>query len=470
MAKTKALRFLPHPQIVAIDNNPDDLDRIRTGLFRAGLPCLTLVYDKMQGLELPEKWRPERVRLIFLDLNLSEIDSPNVSDTVEPINEVLKELYGQGTYKPFVIVFWTTYLGLVQKVMKKLYQRHPDTPLPVSFWVLDKNLFLPNSEGQYEDHLAEKIVDSISKDKVFMAMMAWEAEVEAAAGRTYDRLHNLVASRQEKGISLKANDMKDVLMNIAKEAWGKENAKENPGAAITSGLTPIFHDHLDSITTDIPYAQTWSKALKKGDWDKKLPAHVTEAALNSHCLVDLNCTDINRPGIWLEFTDSALRRLRFWKDIFGATRKDLVAEFINFDDTSKGHTICKSVKLGLMEFTAACDRTNNKAPLLRYGLCARIPDNSIENVCWTVRGVKRDKKHDAIHKIETIAISDNNYTLYLNYRYVIALPPSHMLLTNDLVKPVFRIRSQVLTEITGQFANHTTRPGIFSFPSKTKKN
>jgi hypothetical protein len=464
MIRANAFRFLPHPQIVAIDNDEKDLENIKTGLFRAGLPCLTFLYDKMEGLDLPEKWRPERIRLIFLDLNLGDIDSPGVSDTVGPISEVLEKLHGQNIGRPFTIVFWTTYSRLVHKVMKKLYARYPATPLPVSFTMLDKTLFLPNPDGEYENDLAEKIVSAISKDKVFMAMMAWEAEVEAAAGRTYDRLHGLVAIRQKKGTALKTSDMQDVLRNIAKEAWGKENAKENPGAAITGGLTPILQDHLDSITTNVHYAPIWSKALK-GDWDKKLPDHVTQADLNSHCLVDLNCSDKTRRGIWLEFTDAALRRSAFWKYIFGATKKELIAEFINFNDNRKGRRICNSVKLGLMEFTAACDRANNKAPLLRYGLCARIPIDFEEHISWGVQGKKRQTKHDAIYRIETISIRGSDYILYLDYRYVISLPPFHELLTIDLVEPIFRVRNQVLTDITAKFASHTSRPGIYSFPS-----
>jgi len=238
---------------------------------------------------------------------------------------------------------------------------------------------------------------------------------------------------------------------------------------MTGGLTPIFQDHLDSITTDELYSKTWSKALR-GNWDRKLPDHVTGADLNTHYLVDLNCKDKNKQGIWLEFTDSALRRRSFWKEIFGATKKELFAEFINFDDSCQGQTICNSVKLGIMEFTAACDRVNNKAPLLRYGLCARIPADFERYVSWGNQGSKRQTKHDAIHKIETISINSNNYILYLDYRYIISLPPSHTFLTNDLVKPMFRVRSQVLTDITAKFASHTTRSGIFSFPSKPKKN
>ena len=469
MAKTAGLRFLPHPQIVAIDNDEKDLEKIKTGLFRAGLPCLTLLYDKMEGLKLPEKWRPERIRLIFLDLNLGEIDNPNVSDTVGPVSEVLENLHGKEISRPFVIVFWTTYTRLVQRVMNRLYSRYPGTPLPVSFTTLDKALFLPNPDGEYENNLEEKIVSAIAKDKVFMAMMAWEAEVEAAAGRTYDRLHGLVAIRQENGTALKASDMQDVLRNIAKEAWGKENAKENPGAAITGGLTPILQDQLDSITANVHYAKTWAEA-SRGDWDKKLPDHVTQADLNSHCLVDLNCRDKTRRGIWLEFTDAASSRRTFWKSIFGATKKELIAEFINFDDSHKGRRICNSVKLGLMEFTAACDRANNKAPLLRYGLCARIPIDFEVHVSWGSQGTGRQTKHDAIYRIETISYYGSHYILYLDYKYVISLPPSHHLLTSDLARPVFRVRNQVLTDITAKYASHTTRPGVYFFPSKPKIN
>lgn len=460
-----AARFLPYPQIVAIDNNADDLDRIRKGLSRAGLPCLTLLYDKMEGLELPIHWRPERTRILFLDLNLGDIDTPKPSDVVEPLSEVIETLFGKKVERPFVIIFWTTYMGLIKKTMSRLYKRHPETPLPSSVTTLNKTPFLGDPEGQYAEDLAKKIEKAISSNKTFLAMMAWESEVAAAAGRTYDRLHGLVAKKQTNGNSLKALDLQDILRNIAKEAWGKDNAKENPGAAITSGLTPILRDHLDSISNDKNYNGKWSTALK-GDWDRKLPDHVTEADLNSHCLVDLSCKDLNNRGVWIEFTDKALRRRTFWEKTFGASKVDLIKEFVNCDESKKHLKIRNSIRLGLLEFTAACDRVNNKAPLMKFGLCAKVPLGLKEHVCWQGPAGKRYKKHDAIHRIETISIKGKKYILFVDYKYVLSLPPSHELLSTYLTKPIFRIRSQVLTDITTRYANHTTRPGIYYFPTK----
>ena len=101
-------RVLPHPRIVAIDNKEDHLKRIQEGLFHAGLPCISIYYDEEKGLVLPNHWHPRSLRIIFLDLNLTAVETihGNVSRAVDPIAEVLGKLKIKG---PYLIVFWTSY-------------------------------------------------------------------------------------------------------------------------------------------------------------------------------------------------------------------------------------------------------------------------------------------------------------------------------------------------------------------------
>lgn len=452
------INFLPLPRIVAIDNDPEDLDQIAKGLFNAGLPCVTMLYDIDQGLIKPYNWEPSRLRIIFLDLNLGEIENigSSVGTLTSPICEVLKILSPPG---PYLLVFWTKHQSLVKETMKTIAERDKDVPLPVSYETLDKDLFTDTSKVE---ELRKSIVNALVQNYVFLALLAWESEVEGAAVRTCDRLHNLVAVRQSDGISLNIIDLKDLLKQLAIAAWGKVHARENPGAAVTSGLSPLLHDHLDAIISNPEYSIVWGKALSNG-WNRTMPSMVTPAQLHSHCIVDLNCNDTNCRGAWLEFTDDLQKQPDFLSAHLGQNLSDLMEEFINPASANGTEDFRNGVRLGLLECSAACDIAQNKAPLRRYILCARMPSDFDKYRTWT--NPERKKKHDAIYELEKTRIENNDFDLFLDFRYTVSLPPDHPLVNPKNVKAVFRVRSQVLTHISAMYAFHTTRPGIFSFKS-----
>lgn len=462
-SKRTVLKYLSQPRTVVVDNDPDDLEGIRKGLSKVGLECVTMLYDKMAGLIVPDVWEPNRLRLVFLDLNLDEVENPDVSRMTGFINEVLEQLKPSGVSSPYLLVFWTKHKDLAQSTMQCLYERHPDTQLPFQFLTLEKETF-QGKNGYDVEALKNKIVTMISQNKVFLAMLIWESEVERAATRTFDGLHGLIAARQADGTAQNSQDLLKVLKHLGAAAWGKKNAEKNPGGAITSGLAPLLLDHLDSIIGEDDYKDAWNGAIP-GSWSSKLPENVPAARLNAQCLIDLNCSDPECRGAWLEFSTNALGEPL--EGHFGKTRNQLAEEFINPGKNQEADDIRASVKLGLLECTAACDYLNNKAPMRRYILCGRIPVDKLNYVTWS--GPNRERKHDAIHRLEAITMGDGEFELFLDFRYVLHLPPQHTLLTSDMTSIAFRVRSQVLADISARYAAHTTRPGTLAFASKRKK-
>ncbi len=468
MAETDSIRFLSHSKIVAIDNNKQHLDLITEGLLRIGLPTIPVHFDIVTGLDLPLIFEPRRIRILFLDLNLSDIENP--SGSVGMITELIKEvLIKLSPIGPYYIGFWTKHPDLVEKVMSQIVLRdeNQEVPLPIKYEVIDKTPFLPVDGKHDPDVLRKTIISAIMEHKVFLALLAWESEVEKAAAQTLGTVNGLVRNPQSNGTSLAEKDLVDVLKNLGIAAWGKKRAKANPGRAVTRGLTPLLIDHVDGIIGDNIYTQLWDEAIT-GGWNRPLPKCVPPAVLNSHCLVDLNIQSRDSRGTWLEFTLAAYNKRSLWKKYFGTPRVKLLEEFINPGKGRKATEIRNSIKLGLLECTAACDFLNDKAPLLRYIFCAMVPSEYEKYVSW--EAPDRNKKHDAIHKIETISIEEKEYLLYLNFRFVLSLPPADDILKPEITRVALRVRSQVLTDITAKYANHTTRPGVYFFPSKLKNN
>lgn len=457
-------RVLPHPRIVAIDNKKEHLEQIQNGLFQAGLPCISILYDEAEGLKLPYNWNPDSLRIIFLDLNLTTIENihGNVGRAVDPIAEVLEGLKIQG---PYLIAFWTSYPEEVKELMVKLAERSQDIQLPVDFVTIDKEPFLTSSGGHLNTaRLKNAIAAELSKNKIFLAMLAWESEVEGAALRTFDRLHRLVANRQAGGCSLAGKDLSDLLRNLAMTAWGKEHAMKNPCNAVTSGLSPLLLDSLDEIISNKNYVKIWESAIKGNveDWNRKLPSHVPGARLNSHCMVDMNSNDPRSRGAWLKFKDLAVATSKLWISCFGQPYNDIVKEFVNLERCKKDDKpddICAKVSLGLLECTAACDYANNKAPLRRYILCALVPKDLGKYTKWSGGSTK----HAAILQLDELSIDDTVYLPYLNFKFTLQITPKHRILKKNMIEMIFRVRNQVLADISTHYAFHTTRPGTYSF-------
>lgn len=462
--KRTVLKYLSQPRIVVVDNDPDDLEGIRGGLSKVGLACVTMLYDKMAGLNVPDVWEPNRLRLVFLDLNLDEVENPDARRITGFINEVLEKLKPSSVPSPYLLVFWTKHKDLAQSTMQCLYERHPETQLPFQFLTLEKEPFRGRN-GYDVEALKNKIITMLSQNKVFLAMLVWESEVERAATRTFDGLHGLIAARQADGTAQNNQDFIKVLKHLGTTAWGKNNAERNPGSAITSGLAPLLLDHLDSIIGEDEYKDAWKDAIS-GSWSSKLPKTVPAARLNAQCLIDLSCSDPECRGAWLEFSANALGQPL--EIHLGKTRDQLAEEFINPGKNQDAEDIRASVKLGILECTAACDYNNNKAPMRRYILCARIPADKLVHVVWN--DPPRETKHDAIHRLEAVTLVDGEFELFLNFRYVLYLPLQHQLLYKDMTSIAFRVRSQVLTDVSARYAAHTTRPGTFAFASKRKKS
>jgi hypothetical protein len=461
---TDELRFLPNSQVVAIDNNKEELDLVIEGLLALGLPAIPVLYDTMEGMKVPQIWEPARIRVIFLDLNLSDIENPggSIGFIAAHIRDVLLELSPKG---PFIIGFWTKYPTLVKKVMSHIAgsEENHNVPLPMIYVIIDKEPFLPVQGEHDPNNLREAIASALNESKVFLALMAWEAEIEKAAASTIGKINDLVKRKQPNGTSLIESDIVDVLKNIAREAWGKERAKTNPGGAVNSGLAPLLADYVDAIVGDEVYSNLWRSAIT-GSWNRDLPDMVSPAELNSHCLVDLSCCIPDSRGNWLEFKKEAYKQSDLWEKLFGKTSDELIEEFINPETSKNSKEIRDQVKLGLLECTAACDFINDKAPLLRYILCATVPVEHEKFIFWEP---DREQKHDAIYKIEKISIEKKEYFLCLDFKYVISLPPSNDLL--NLTQVAFRVRKQVLHDIACRYANYTTRPGIYSFRSKSSR-
>lgn len=452
------------PGIVLIDDNKEDLDTLQDSFTRSGYPCFPIHYkgnepDNITGID-HIKLDMVKPRVIISDLNLQEFQKIDAKQLAGPIAEVLKALPIDG---PFLLYFWSRNASTVPPVMQLIYERYNDIPYPIHWGVLDKTLFKSGNQD-----LTEAITNIFKDNSIFHALFSWENRVTSAAQKTTDSLFNLARTTQPESLAdfkdQTTSKLQSILAVIGNETLGVKNAKEDPEIAIELGLEPVLHEHMQSMHENIERS-VWLEAANgigtQLSADKDVKAH-----LNSFYHVEVldSNSPKNKRGSWIEFANSYFNapsnEAKLVKSL-GKKIKTLINE--EFLDCSQGTKVSRqlaheAVRLGFIELSAECDQAQRKTKLHRYFLSAMIP---IEHECFTTfRNGSSDTAHSGIYRLPNIIVNNQEYIVKVSFMYQVGTIPEF---NKWLGKPVFRLKDQILSDISFKAAQHATRPGIIRF-------
>ncbi|GGB22221.1 hypothetical protein [Agarivorans gilvus] len=453
------------PSIVLIDDNKEDLDELQESFTRIGYPCFPIRY---QGGEPGNVSGIDHVRLdmikpriVISDLNLQELQKLDEKQLAGPIAEVLRKLSLSG---PFILYFWSRNAGTVEPVMQVIYERYTDIPHPIHWGVLDKTQF---KSGQ--KNLEERIATITKDNQVFDALSSWEGRVSTAAQKTTDSLFNLARATEHESLSdfqgKTTDKIQAMLSVIGNETLGVKNAAEEPDIAIELGLEPVLHDHIQAMYEHIE-PSVWTDAAnqigKRISADSDVKAH-----LNSFYHIEKleDNAPKNKRGSWVEFEPSYLadsNKEPKIKQNLGRNIKTLLNE--EFLDSSQGSkatrkTVHEATKIGFLELSAECDQAQRKTKLNRYFLSAMIPK---EHESYTFfREQKDNTAHAGIYRLPNVIVDGQEYIVKISFMYQVGAIPNFN--NKWLGKPIFRLKDQILSDISFKASQHSARPGIIRF-------
>ncbi|MFM2662151.1 hypothetical protein AAFX15_18670 [Vibrio chagasii] len=451
------------PGIVLIDDNKADLDTLQDSFTRMGYPCFPIHYqgddpDNESGID-HVKLDMIKPRIVISDLNLQELQKLDEKQLAGPIAEVLQKLQLNG---PFILYFWSRNAGTVKPVLEVIYERYDDIPFPIHWGVLDKTQF----RSGHQD-LTERITAITKESPIFNALCSWEGRVSTAAQQTTDSLFNLARTTEPGNLDnfrdKTTEKLQSMLAVIGNETLGMKNAKEEPEIAIELGLEPVLHDHIQSMYDHIDRSVWLDVAAGIGtriSADSDVKAH-----LNSFYHVEeLDEDAVNtKRGSWVEFDASYLEESSNApkiKNHFGRNIKTLLnEEFLNSDTGTKPERAAahKATKLGFLELSAECDQAQRKTKLHRYFLSAMIP---IEHESHTIFRQGDTTKHSGVYRLPNIRVSGQEYIVKVTFMYQVGAIPDF---NKWLGKPIFRLKDQILSDISFKAFQHAARPGIIRF-------
>ena len=294
--------FLP-PRFVAIDDNPKHLNAILDVFQSLGSPCLGIVFDPAHALE---KQRFEGVRGLFLDLHLLDstvdIDETKARERDFPHIVHILETCISPAGGPFVLVIWTRHAALAEGLGEYLDQNlNPEKPhaCPLAVTSLPKTDFINADTGEIVPDKAEALRDAVtsavSEKAQLAALLAWEADVQRAAGATLSAVMELVPDAQRKS-TLYASGLDEVLSRLARAAVGRPHVEADPKAAIAAALAPMLTDRVvnqEGLPAD---TAVWQEALT---WEGGEPLDSTRAGkVNRMLHVAIPPSEKIRPTDW----------------------------------------------------------------------------------------------------------------------------------------------------------------------------
>lgn len=425
--------------IVIIDDNPDDIERLANIFHSHGIGCRSIVSDGFNMLEEPLKG----VKIAFVDMNYSNTgsDTAMFATLCQVLSTTISKDNG-----PFILIFWTTHTNDIE--LFKEYVNRDDTyktlPNLVSIVPLDKSQF----ETEAADDLDETL-NRICSEPIANCLFSLGDELQSAAEDCLYNIVSLVKREEPWGDNTVYTDkIKELFSKIAIQTAGLDNGIKMPDIAIKESLGPVFMYNL--LNND---SKVWNSflGLRIEDKEKYGKCSVAEYApqLNTYYHIDQNVTDVEARGVvrLIDCDDE------YFKNKIGQTKDDWVVNAL-----FKGkNPFAQSYKIVAIEYSSACDFAQNKNRLRRYimgVLCskrdfdaAKKKAKSIgENLCPLDFSFIHDSKESGIIIDLNSSINEDNKDLF-----------------GILGNPLFKFKQDVINKITEQHANHESRFGYNCF-------
>lgn len=429
---------MPGPaRIIAIDDKLEHLRGLVSGLNRSGWACLKVKYpEELDGVE-----PCSHVRIVFSDLHLDAGGA--MADPRKNFGIVMSLL--ETTVKPvgpYLLVIWTSFPEYAAELAAYLTGRIAGVPAPVAVVPLDKAGRM-DDEGKLIDPAAfvSDLKKLVSEQPQFAALLNWEQNVLGAAAGTVSEI--IALARPGKPGTPAPPKLTQVLAQLATAAVGIQNVEADRFRAVNKALIPILADRVGVLRGDEEDKAAWASAFAAGDLTTGL-APPFAARLNRFLHVEHapEAAGGSQRGTVVELPESLSgdafeRRFGIKRDSAEARRDFAIKDGVAVEKWS----------WRLVQIQAPCDEAQKNPGPLPFVLAAEVP--------WDDRGQVKD----AAWGSPSFSTEAGEVRLVLNSRYQVDFSAAEA----ATLKPVYRLREQVMSEVSHHVHSHGARPGIISF-------
>lgn len=451
-----------HSRFVVVDDKRHHLEGIKETLDTLRLGCHSKLYDD----EDIGDWQPlPGTRILFLDQNLVTGATFGTADNkvaFTAIQEVILKLICPDS-GPYGLVLWAEEPDL-DALKSNLFERFTGQDaryLPIFFAALQKGDYIDTSDGKTKDpaRLQKDIIERISRSAQMRALLSWETDVAIAAGAVIRSIVDLVPFEKRSTDSFE-NEIGNVLYRLAQAGAGIDRAEDDPREAINHVLVPILADRITEHDPQGDARDFWKAALVRHT--DKFATVPIQAAINTAIHVSrasspssarLLPTDLGAV-VAFPFEDEPHSLLSLFDLSVEKICRDSVFG-MNNEDWSK-------CSLRLIQIGASCDHAQPKDGPLLYLLGLEWPfDNADGSKANNARlYAKKGLKSGLEWRTPTILVGDSLVPGKLSVFLNCTLSATR----TEVAKwrPVYRLREELTSKLTQEFARHISRPGILS--------
>lgn len=453
--------LFPKSRFVVVDDKLEHLKGIKEALDTLRIDCHSKVYD----VETSNTWEKlPGTRILFMDKTLR----PGVTmgggtqDSFAAIADVIQSLIDPDS-GPYGLILWAEQPEL-EALKNFLYERLAGIDprlVPVFFAELRKSEYIRTDNGDLIDasKLEADIVSALGQSPQMKALFSWEADVAAAADAVLRSLVDLVPDDKRASDGF-ASELGKVIFRLSQAGAGVNRAMENPRESVNRVLVPILADRITEHDPEAVPDDVWNDAVVELTGQERIAPVPAQAAVNtaihlsfarSQNSVAIKPTDL---GAVLEFpyedVDEALQ------SNFGITR-DLIAQDTFF---GLGDGDWERCKLKLIQIGAACDHAQPKDGTLVFLLGLEWEYQNADGTKTNSARLyqRKSPKNEQVWSSPTILIGANKRPGKLSAFLNCTMSKSRNAV--DGWATSYRLRDELVSKLTQEYARHISRPGI----------
>lgn len=372
------------------------------------------------------------IRVVFLDINL--IDDSEHEDKVlrAKLVPVLSRVISPINF-PFVIVFWSRHENH-KHLIKDIFDTDLKDRKPIGYLEESKlNYF--NLEGDYVEGYEESVnqlfekIDALLNDKpAFSYLLHWENLIHISADKILEEIFSFPNS-----INPWEQEANYIFNKLGKSYAGKHFDSSSPSKKINSCFQAMNTIFLDTIEFNINLNNIQNaQAL-----ESEITNYDIVPELNKKLLCSQDTEDLKYSGVVL----------------------NEIKETINIVDEL---TIQKIKPANLDEFNIGIREKLlnvivNVTPLCDFVQQKQKTDRLIRGLLIESKyRINLDDKSEALFFSPDFQYNFISYFLVIDFRHFF----TDDIQPNDNIKPIFRLRQQILSEIQSKLSRHISRQGI----------
>ena len=428
--------MLTTPRIIVIDDEPAHIAGLTTSLNRHGVSCLAVHFT---GDPAGIKACPD-VRIVFADLHLVGPETNHkahfsvigglLEDTIKPAG-------------PYFIILWTRYSDQASELREFLEQRLNGVTKPFDVLPLAKTDHL-DTDGNVIDAeaLIRAILNITETLPQLRALFDWESRVLGATGNTVSSILELVSTQDFNG---RSEELGRILAKLGIAAVGKAHVAEDRFRAVNEALLPILADRIANLPSGDSENDVWRAAVKT-DSVQTLTAEAAAKLNRMAHFATLDNTDGYERGAVVMLPQAIKDN---FSDKFGLDENEAAKDQFrckNFDSSDE------SLRWVLVQAQAACDYAQKQPGPLPCYLALELPKDH-----------RRSKTPPAsLWSSPAFELDRTIRLLHVNARFPVSLSRNEF----QEVEPLYRLREQILNDLTYRLHSHGGRPGMMSFREK----